>query len=411
MFDQSVIQKLHAHVISELELRGIQDIDKEVIEKISQEILSSQNIYVEEYEIPEIIRIIVDKMIAWGPLTAYLQDPTVSEIMINGLQSFFIERSGKILQEAVCFHSEDEIVHIISRMVGKIGRRIDSSCPFVDARLADGSRINAIIAPISLIGPILTIRKFPEKVLLLEDLLKKETVNEPMLHFLQSAVLAKQNIVISGGTGSGKTTTLNAISSAIPSYERIITIEDAAEMKLPCPHVISLEARMANMEGKGEIPIRVLLKNALRMRPDRIIVGEIRGGEALDMLQAMNTGHQGSLTTVHANSPLDALLRIETMALMTDIDLPLSAIRAQMKQAINIVVHQERAADGTRRIIAISELIQDDTATISEYTLKPLFIFNKKYNTFTGMGSLPKSQKTYSEHGVYLDAHWFEQTI
>jgi pilus assembly protein CpaF len=294
--------------------------------------------------------------------------------MVNGMHSVFVEKNGKLEKTNAQFANEEEILNIINRIVNKVGRRVDESSPLVDARLPDGSRVNAIIAPLSLSGPILTIRRFPPEPFTLEKLVALQTLTSQMAEFLQNAIRTKQNIVISGGAGVGKTTTLNAIASTIPHTERLIIIEDAAEMRLQHPHLVSLETRPPNIEGKGEIPMRILVKNALRMRPDRIIIGEIRGGEALDMLQAMNTGHKGSLTTVHANTPLDALMRVETMALMADIDLPLFAIQEQIKSAINIIVQQERTSTGERRITKICELQNVPSANVRQrYTLKELF--------------------------------------
>src|SRR5207237_5464987 len=279
-----------------------------------------------------------------------------TEIMVNGPHEIWIERQGKLVETPVRFNDESHLRRIINKMVAQVGRRIDESSPMVDARLPDGSRVNAIIPPLSLSGPLVTIRKFSKKRLELSDMVRLGTLTTETMEFLHRCVLAELNILISGGTGAGKTTLLNALSTAVPDSQRIVTIEDAAELRLNQRHVLRLEARPKNIEGEGEIAIRELVRNALRMRPDRIIVGEVRGAEALDMLQAMNTGHDGSLTTVHANSPRDALARIETMVLMAGYDLPLRAIRQQVASALDLIIHLERLEDGTRRVTAITEV-------------------------------------------------------
>jgi len=315
-----------------------------------------------------------------GPLEAFLQDDSVSEIMVNGPETIFVERKGKLEKTDLTFLNEEHLLKIIQQIVGKIGRRIDERTPFVDARLPDGSRVNAIISPLSLKGPVLTIRKFPKKILGIKELVSMETCSEKMAEFIAVCVQTKKNIVVSGGTGAGKTSTLNACANLIFKGERIITIEDSAEINIAHPHLVSLESRHANIEGQGEISIRQLLRNALRMRPDRIVVGEIRGEEAIDMLQAMNTGHKGSLTTVHANSPLESLFRIETMVLMGSLDISISAIRPQITQAIDIIVQQERLPSGKRKIISISE-VQKNLRS-SEYVLKEIFRYDQKKNLF-----------------------------
>src|SRR3989441_8007538 len=292
---------------------------------------------------------IADDILGHGPLERLLADDSVTEIMVNGPHEIWIEREGKLLQTQVRFNDESHLRRIINKMVAQVGRRIDESSPMVDARLPDGSRVNALIPPLSLGGPLVTIRKFSKRRLDLNDLVRLGTLNSETIEFLQRCILAKLNILISGGTGSGKTTLLNALSTSIPDADRIITIEDAAELRLNQRHVLRLEARPKNLDGDGEIPIRQLLRNSLRMRPDRIIVGEVRGAEALDMLQAMNTGHDGSLSTVHANSSRDALARVETMVLMAGIDLPVRAIREQVSSALDAIVHLERLEDGSRR--------------------------------------------------------------
>ncbi len=299
---------------------------------------------------------ILDEVFAYGPITGYLQDPSVSEIMVNGKESIYIEREGKLLLSNIAFLSEDTLRATIDRIVSRVNRRIDESSPFVDARLEDGSRVNAIIPPVCLSGPCLTIRKFRKEPYSMEELIRIGSLSDKVADYLREAVARRMNIIISGGTGSGKTTLLNALSQFVPDGERILTIEDAAEIRLMKPHVVRLEARPANIEGTGSITIRDLVRNSLRMRPDRIIVGECRGGEALDMLQAMNTGHNGSITTGHANLPRDMLRRLETMVLLSGVDIPVRAIREQIASAIDVIVHTSRMADGKRVVTSVTEV-------------------------------------------------------
>ena len=300
---------------------------------------------------------ITDDIVGLGPLEPLLKDPNVTEVMVNGPNQVYVEKKGKLILTDVSFRDDDHVMHIIDKIVSPIGRRIDESMPMVDARLLDGSRVNAIIPPLSLKGPTITIRKFSKDPYKVSDLIRFGTLTPTMAFLLESCVKAKLNIVISGGTGSGKTTTLNVLSSFIPETDRIVTVEDAAELQLNQKHVITLETRAPNIEGKGAITMRDLVKNTLRMRPDRIVVGEVRSGEALDMLQAMNTGHDGSLTTGHANTPRDMLSRLETMVLMAGMDLPIRAIREQISSAINLIVQQNRMRDGSRRITSITEVM------------------------------------------------------
>jgi pilus assembly protein CpaF len=311
---------------------------------------------------------IADDILGHGPLERLLSDDTVSEIMVNGPFDVWVERAGRLSQTSVRFNDESHLRRIINKMVAQVGRRIDESSPMVDARLPDGSRVNAIIPPLSLSGPLVTIRKFSKTRLALEDMVPLGTISTQTREFLERAVLARLNILISGGTGSGKTTLLNALSSAIPDNERIVTIEDAAELRLNQRHVLRLESRPKNIEGEGEIAIRELVRNSLRMRPDRIVVGEVRGPETLDMLQAMNTGHDGSLSTVHANTPRDALSRLETMVLMAGFDLPIRAIRQQVASALDLIVHIERVEDGSRHVTAVTEVqgMESDVITLQE---------------------------------------------
>jgi pilus assembly protein CpaF len=315
---------------------------------------------------------ISDDILGHGPIERLLADDSVTEIMVNGPFDIWVERQGRLYQTTVRFNDDSHLRRIINKMVAQVGRRIDESSPMVDARLPDGSRVNAVIPPLSLSGPLVTIRKFANKRLDLQEMIRLGTLGEATVDFLQRCIAAQLNILISGGTGTGKTTLLNALSQAISDSERIVTIEDAAELQLKQAHVLRLEGRPKNIEGQGEISIRDLVRNALRMRPDRIIVGEVRGAESLDMLQAMNTGHDGSLTTVHANAPRDALARIETMVLMAGYDLPLRAIRQQVASALDLIVHLERLEDGSRRVTAITEVQRMESEVI---TLQDIFAF------------------------------------
>lgn len=373
---------------------------KELLEK-SGEILPTQ---IKE----TIISNLIDKITGLGPIEGLMRDDDVTEIMVNGKNDIFIERCGKLEKTEVRFKSDESLLQVINRIVSRIGRRIDESSPLVDARLPDGSRVNAIIPPLSLTGPILTIRKFPKKSLEMDDLLRFGSLTQKMAEFIYGCIAAKQNIIISGGTGSGKTSLLNACANLIPKDQRVITIEDAAEIRLSLPHLIRLESKAPNIEGKGAIPIRSLLKNALRMRPDRIIVGEIRGAEALDMLQAMNTGHNGSLTTVHANAPREALLRTETMVLMANLDLPLTAIRNQIISSIDIIIQQERDTDGKRRITHISEIAKDFDS--SEYKVNDIFVYSKTRKSHELKGYVPDIVSKFKDYNLDIDASFFKKT-
>lgn len=322
-----------------------------------------------------IYNLIENEISGYGPLTELLDDPEITEIMVNGKNEIYIEIDGHVIKdESVSFINDDHIIRTISRIIQPLGRTIDTATPMVDARLKDGSRLNAVIPPLSLKGPVLTIRKFKKELANIDDFLRNGTLTPYMARFLEACVQAKLNIIICGGTGGGKTTLLNVLSSFIGNDERIITIEDAAELKLEQEHVISLETRMTNYEGEGEVTIRDLVRNSLRMRPDRIIVGEVRGKEAFDMLQAMNTGHNGSLTTMHANSPADGLNRLETMILMAGMEIPVKAIREYIYNAIDIVVHIQRLSDGKRKIVSISEIVGFDD---DEIKMKEIFAFKQ----------------------------------
>ncbi|MBA2299440.1 MAG: CpaF family protein, partial [Chloroflexi bacterium] len=364
---QAPVRESFRDVKFRIQNRVIQDLDPKLdlsnqvevrrqIEEIFGKVVDEEGLALTRAERVRMLEQITDEIIGLGPLEPLLRDDSITEVMVNGPRQVYIERSGKLELTNVVFQNDDHVMRIIDRIIAPIGRRVDESSPMVDARLTDGSRVNAIIPPLSLVGPVITIRKFSASPFTVEDLIRFGTATADMFDFLRACVEARLNLFVSGGTGSGKTTTLNVLSSFIPNDERIVTIEDAAELQLPQEHVVTLESRPPNIEGKGAIPIRELVRNALRMRPDRIIVGECRSGEALDMLQAMNTGHDGSMSTGHANSPRDMLSRLETMVLMAGVDLPLRAIREQVASAVDLIVQQSRLKDGTRKIVNITEV-------------------------------------------------------
>ena len=376
--------------------------------------------YVEkpEYGIPRIDRNVVaeelyDDIMGYGPIQPLVNSDEYSEIMVNGPYQVYAEKKGKIVLTDIQFKDTTHLMQIIDRIVTKVGRHVDEASPMVDARLPDGSRVNVIIPPVSLVGPVLTIRKFSKKLITAQTLIALGSANHKMLAFLEAAVKGKLNIIVSGGTGSGKTTLLNILSAYIPDDERIVTIEDSAEVQLKQDHVITLESRPANMEGKGRISIRDLVVNALRMRPDRIIVGEVRSDETLDMLQAMNTGHDGSLTTIHANSPRDSISRIETMVMMSGSELPSKAIRDQVASAINIIVQQARLRDGTRKVVSISEIVgmEGDVIRMQEIfayeTSGEMDSDGKFKGEFKATGIVPKCIEKIKENGVIVSNDWF----
>jgi len=338
------------------------------IEELFTTILSEESIVLGRVERQRLFEAIVAEILGYGPLEPLLADDTITEVMVNGPKNVYVERAGNLLRANVMFEDEEHVLRVLDRIVAPLGRRIDESSPTVDARLPDGSRVNAVIRPIALCGPTITIRKFARKPFTVEDLIRFGSMTPEIAEFLRACVIARLNLVVSGGTGSGKTTLLNVLSGFIPNDERIVTIENAAELQLRQEHVVSLESRPPNIEGRGEVSIRDLVVNSLRMRPDRIVVGECRSGEALDMLQAMNTGHDGSLTTIHSNSPRDTLARIEVMVLMAGMDLPVRAIREQVASALDLVVHEERMRDGTRKITKITEIqgMEGDIITMSD---------------------------------------------
>ena len=352
----------------DLEVTNLQD---RVYEAITN-VLKIRDIVLSAYDRARLVQEVVDEILGLGPIQSLLRNDQITEIMVNRFDSIYVEQEGKIFESQLRFSNEEHLRRTIERIVAHVGRRIDESSPLVDARLPDGSRVNAVVPPIALDGAILTIRKFSTEPFTIDDLIALGTITEEAATFLRICVEAKLNVLISGGTGSGKTTTLNVLSSFIPDNERVITVEDAAELQLAQPHVVRMESRPVNIEGKGLITIRDLVRNSLRMRPDRIVVGEVRDGAALDMLQAMNTGHEGSLTTIHANSSKDALVRIENLVLMAGVDFPIRVIREQISEAIDIIIHQARLRDGSRRITEISEVTGIDVDSIQ---LQDIFRF------------------------------------
>lgn len=409
-------RKVHSLILEYLDLRkraNIQEMDAAELrieaEKATVEIIRDHVNHIPDgISAAELKRQVVAEAVGLGALEPLLADDSVTEVMVNGADQIYVEREGRLELSGHRFTSSQSLLAIVDRIVAPLGRRIDESSPMVDARLADGSRVNAIIPPLALNGPTITIRKFAKKTLFMSDLVKFGSLSYEMAMFLKKAVELKRNIVISGGTGSGKTTLLNILSNFIGEEDRIVTIEDAAELRLNQPHVVSLESRPANAEGKGKITIRELVINALRMRPDRIVVGECRGGEALDMLQAMNTGHDGSLTTGHANSPLDFLSRLEVMVMMAGVDLPSRAIREQIASAIDILVQQSRLADGTRKVTHIMEVsgIEGDKImleTIFEYVRKGYDSKGKILGDYVATGYIPRFFREAREQGVELD--------
>jgi pilus assembly protein CpaF len=376
------------------------------IEDVFSRTLEEDGLALTRAERVRMLEQITDEIVGLGPLEPLLRDETITEVMVNGPRQVYIERGGKLEMTNVTFQNDEHVMRIIDRIIAPIGRRIDESSPMVDARLVDGSRVNAVIPPISLVGPVLTVRKFAASPFTVDDLIRFGTATPEMFDFLRACVEARLNVFVSGGTGSGKTTTLNVLSSFIPNDERIVTIEDAAELQLRQEHVVTMESRPANIEGKGAIPIRELVRNSLRMRPDRIVVGEVRAGEALDMLQAMNTGHDGSMSTGHANSPRDMLARLETMVLMAGVDLPLRAIREQISSAVDLIVHQSRLKDGTRRVVSITEVQGMEGEVI---VMQDVFVFEqtgvvdgKIQGRLRPTGIRPKFSERFEVMGIHL---------
>ncbi|OUR70956.1 hypothetical protein A9Q78_11460 [Methylophaga sp. 41_12_T18] len=413
----------HQELLRQMDLRRMQldeltpELVREQLSALVKEIIASAASRLPaEIDQEKLSKIVLDEAIGLGALEELLANEDITEIMVNAYNDIYVEKAGKLTKSEVTFTSNDAVMATIERIISPLGRRIDESSPMVDARLPDGSRVNAIIPPLALRGPCITIRKFSERKLTDRDLIRFATLNESMVTFIRMCVEQRKNIIVSGGTGSGKTTLLNILSNYIPITERVVTVEDAAELKLVQPHVVSLEARPANMEGRGQVTIRDLVKNCLRMRPDRIVVGECRGGEALDMLQAMNTGHDGSLTTAHANTPRDMLRRMEVMVLMAGMDLPVSAIREQIGSAVHIVIQQSRFGDGTRKITNISEITGIESGTIQ---LNDIFRYQQNgfdddgqvKGEFMATGMVPKFYEELRERGVEVDMSIFQEPV
>lgn len=396
----------------DINLFNIKDEQQEEFLESMKSIIESRAENLTRAEKAQLLKEVYDDVMGLGPLETLLTDPEITEIMVNGCNRIYVERKGKVELSNVVFTDNTHVMNIINRIVTSVGRRIDESSPMVDARLKDGSRFNAVIPPISLVGPSMTIRKFSKKPFTSGDLVKLNSFSPKMASFLEACVKSRINIIVSGGTGSGKTTLLNVLSSSIPNNERIVTIEDAAELQLGQDHVVTMESRPPNLEGAGEITIRDLVRNSLRMRPDRIIVGEVRSGETLDMLQAMNTGHDGSLTTAHANSPRELISRLETMVLMSGLDLPVKAIREQVHSAIDLIVHQQRMKDGTRKVINITEVVgmEGDVITLQDifvYKIEGMDNFGKIKGKFISTGIRPNFLEKLSSSGIMVRDDWF----
>ncbi len=410
-------EKIHQKLLKVMDLSLIDSLDeaeaRRQIEDICYRLMTDQAVPLNLEGRKRVAKMIEDEVMGLGPLEPLLADEVVSDILVNGADTVYVEKLGKLVLTDVRFNSNEHLMNIIDRIVSRVGRRVDESSPMVDARLQDGSRVNAIISPLTLDGPMMSIRRFSIKLLQMEDLIEMGTLTWPIAEVLKGIVNARLNVLISGGTGTGKTTTLNILSAYIPDDERIITIEDSAELQLRQPHVVRLETRPPNIEGKGEIGQRELVRNSLRMRPDRIVLGEVRGGEAFDMLQAMNTGHDGSLTTIHANTPRDALSRIENMVSMTGINIPPKALRAQIASAIDLVLQIERQEDGRRRLVSVQEIngMEGDIITMSE-----LFNFQREriddegnvIGTFKATGIIPEFHSQFAKRGIELPIDVFD---
>jgi len=409
---------LHKKILEEIDLENLHRIDEETIRRETRRLILStldrEKAPLTFTEREQVSEEILDELFGLGPLEPLLADPSISDILVNGHSQVYIERGGKLEKTNIEFADDQHLMRIIDRIVSRVGRRVDESSPMVDARLADGSRVNAIIPPLALDGPSMSIRRFGADPLKAEDLLANKSFTEPMLRLMNAVVEGKLNVLVSGGTGSGKTTLLNVLSAFIPKRERIVTIEDAAELKLKQEHVVRLETRPPNIEGKGAIKQRELVINALRMRPDRIVVGEVRGEEALDMLQAMNTGHEGSLTTIHANTPRDALSRLETMVSMANLNLPDKAVRQQIASAINVVIQVSRMTDGSRKVVSISEVTGMEGPVV---TMQDLFEFKRRgfdeagnvMGQFESSGIRPKFTEKLFGAGIELPSELFQR--
>ena len=413
-------QRIHAKLVDKLDLRSLGDLKGEVLRReirlVVEHLCDTENALINRSERDRLVDEVLDETFGLGPLELILKDPEVSDILINGPRDIYVERCGKMEKSGVTFRDNNHLMQIIDRIVSKVGRRVDETCPMVDARLEDGSRVNAIIPPLALDGAAMSIRRFGSNPLQLEDLLNFKALTPEMVMFLEGAMKARLNVVISGGTGSGKTTLLNTLSSFIPNTDRIITIEDAAEIQLQQDHVVRLETRPSNIEGKGQVSATDLVKNCLRMRPERIIIGECRGPEALDMLQAMNTGHEGSLTTLHANSPRDAISRMETMIMMAGFEMPVKAMRSQISSAVDLIVQANRLQGGPRKVTHITEVVGMEQDTI---VMQDIFTYNqdgideegRARGRFVCTGVRPKAMERLEAAGVKLPASIFRERM
>lgn len=408
-----VKRTIHVDIIKTMNREGHVKVDRSTIYKLLDEKINDDEYKIPRIDRPKVFSELFNDIVGYGPIEDLVESEKYSEIMINGPDQIYVEQGGKLVLTDKKFRDEEHLMNIIDRIVSQVGRHVDESSPMCDARLPDGSRVNVIVPPLSLVGPVVTIRKFGKKPITAQQLVKFGSITPNMLSFLEACVKGKLNIIVSGGTGSGKTTLLNVLSSFINDDERIITIEDAAEVQLKQEHVITLEARPANLEGKGAITIRNLVKNALRMRPDRIIVGEVRSEETLDMLQAMNTGHDGSLTTIHANTPRDSIARIETMVMMSGMELPLKAIRDQVASAIDLIIQQSRLRDGTRKVTSVSEVVGMEGDVVS---MQEIFRFEtdghvdaqgKFIGQFRATGVRPHCVEKIRANGVTVNNEWF----
>ena len=415
---QELKSTIHRKLIDRLDLSTVAEISPEqlsgIIKAVVENLITAENIPLTRTERDRLIVEIQHETLGLGPLEPLLQDPDISDILVNGSSQVYIEKMGKLQKSDVVFKDDDHLMTVIERIVSKVGRRVDESSPLVDARLPDGSRVNVIIPPLALDGPAVSVRRFGVNPLRMENLIANRSLTEEMARVFEAMVKARLNVLVSGGTGAGKTTLLNILSASVPDTDRIVTIEDSAELILQQDHVVRLETRPPNIEGKGMVTQRELVRNALRMRPDRIIVGEVRGGEALDMLQAMNTGHDGSISTIHANSPRDALARLETMVLMAGFDLPSRAIREQMSSALNVIIQVARLSDGTRKIVKVSEITGMEGEII---VMQDVFIFEKKGldeegrvgGQYRATGVRPKFLDIIHSAGIVLGSDIFAQ--
>lgn len=417
---EEIKQRIHSKLVDKLDLTRVGELEGDVLRReirlVVEHLCDTENTMLNRTERERLVDEVLDETFGLGPMEGLLKDPTISDILINGPKSVYVERRGKMEKTNVTFRNNEHLMQIIDRIISKVGRRVDESCPMVDARMVDGSRFNAIIPPLALDGPCVSIRRFGANPLKLEDLLRLKAFTPEMVMLLEGAIKARLNMIISGGTGSGKTTLLNTLSSFIPNEQRIVTIEDAAELQLQQEHVVRLETRPPNIEGKGAITATDLLRNALRMRPERIIIGECRGAEALDMLQAMNTGHEGSMTTLHANSPRDALARLETMIMMAGFELPLKAMRTQIASAVDLIIQTNRLQGGARKVTHITEVVGMEQDTI---VMQDVFLYQQEgvdehgraYGKFIATGIRPAFMSRLESAGIRLPASAFRQRV